>query len=48
MTIAFLVDAALFYAWQVWLMGELADEKPEKQTSVLRFVPFAGLALWLL
>lgn len=47
-TIAFLVDAALFYAWQVWLMGELADEKPEKQTSVLRFVPFAGLALWLL
>lgn len=45
-TIAFGVDLALFWIFQIWLMGAIAQPKTGKR--YLRFIPFWGLALWLL
>jgi hypothetical protein len=38
---AFCVDVALYYVWQIWLMGAC-------KAGRIRFVPFFGMALWLL
>lgn len=38
---AFCVDGVLYYIWQVWLMGACKAGK-------VRFIPFFGMALWLL
>ncbi|WP_240518649.1 hypothetical protein [Leptolyngbya sp. BC1307] len=45
-TIAFCVDLLLFWIFQIWLMGEIIP-KDSKEHS-LRWVPFWGLAVWLL
>lgn len=39
---AFVVDAGLYYVWQAWLLGA-AGAAP-----IYRFVPFWGMAAWLL
>lgn len=45
-TLAFTVDMALFWLFQVWLMGAIIPIG--EQTRPLRFIPFWGLAIWLL
>ena len=45
-TLAFAVDMALFWVFQIWLMGAIIS--PGAQVRALRFVPFWGLAIWLL
>ena len=44
-TLAFCIDLILFYIFQVWLMGAIM---PSKALRPLRFVPFWGLAIWLI
>ncbi|MGA1625758.1 MAG: nuclear transport factor 2 family protein [Prochlorothrix sp.] len=43
--LAFSVDAVLLSLLQVFLLGEVGAKTPQ---SRLRFIPFGGLALWLL
>ena len=45
-TIAFCVDLALFWLFQFWLMGSVIEN--QNQQRFLRFIPFWGLAIWLL
>ncbi|QYX31951.1 hypothetical protein [Sphaerospermopsis torques-reginae] len=45
-TIAFCVDLLLFTVFQAVLIGEI--EPPESGKRWLRFIPFWGLAVWLL
>lgn len=45
-TIAFCIDVVLFYLFQIILMGSL--EPVESPKRGLRFVPFWGLAIWLI
>ncbi|MEB3280272.1 MAG: hypothetical protein VKK42_15265 [Lyngbya sp.] len=45
-TIAFCVDVVLFYIFQIILMGSLEPVGSQKRR--LRFVPFWGLAIWLI
>jgi hypothetical protein len=45
-TIAFCVDVVLFYVFQVILIGSL--EPVESKKRGLRFIPFWGLAVWLI
>ncbi|KKD37060.1 MAG: hypothetical protein WAN66_08465 [Limnoraphis robusta] len=45
-TIAFCVDVVLFYIFQIILMGSI--EPVESQKRWLRFIPFWGLAVWLI
>ena len=45
-TLAFCVDLVLFYIFQVWLMGAIIQAGDK--TRGLRFVPFWGLAIWLI
>ena len=45
-TIAFCVDLALFWIFQAWLMSAVIVE--ENQQRLLRFIPFWGLAIWLI
>ena len=45
-TIAFCVDVVLFYIFQILLMGSLEPAGSPKRG--LRFVPFWGLAAWLI
>ena len=45
-TLAFVVDMLLFWIFQIWLMGALIPES--ERTRPLRFMPFWGLAIWLL
>ncbi len=42
-TIAFCVDLLLFWIFQIWLMGAVGS-----QIKSLRWIPFWGLAVWLL
>lgn len=44
-TLAFCVDLVLFYIFQIWLMGAIMET--ESRSRWLRFVPFWGLAMWL-
>ena len=44
-TLAFFCDVLLFWAFQVWLIGDIEPEG--SPTRGLRFVPFWGLAFWL-
>lgn len=44
-TIAFVVDVALFAVWQAFLMGEVMPEGDSARP--LRWVPFFGLGAWL-
>ena len=44
-TIAFCVDLLLFWLFQIWLMGAVIAE--DSKQRALRFVPFWGLAFWL-
>ena len=44
-TIAFCVDLVLFWIFQIWLMGGVMGK--EGKQRLLRFVPFWGLAIWL-
>lgn len=44
-TIAFCVDLALFWIFQIWLMETVATDAKQRY---LRFIPFWGLAIWLL
>ncbi|MEL6777569.1 MAG: hypothetical protein AAFO06_09960 [Cyanobacteria bacterium J06597_16] len=45
-TIAFCVDLALFWVFQIWLMGAVV--KARQAARSLRFIPFWGLAIWLI
>ncbi len=45
-TLAFTVDITLFWVFQIWLMGAIIPA--EEQRRALRFIPFWGLAIWLL
>lgn len=45
-TLAFTVDVALFWIFQSWLMGAIIPVG--KRIRALRFIPFWGLAIWLL
>ena len=45
-TIAFCVDLVLFWIFQIWLMGAVI--KADTKERYLRFIPFWGLAIWLL
>ncbi|MEM9087357.1 MAG: nuclear transport factor 2 family protein [Cyanobacteria bacterium P01_F01_bin.53] len=45
-SIAFCVDLILFWVFQSWLMGAVMPK--EAGTRFLRFIPFWGLASWLL
>ncbi|ESA36767.1 polyketide cyclase [Leptolyngbya sp. Heron Island J] len=45
-TLAFTVDIALFWIFQIWLMGAIIPIGQRVRT--LRLVPFWGLAIWLL
>lgn len=45
-TLAFLVDMVLFWVFQVWLMGAIIPIG--ERVRILRFIPFWGLATWLL
>ncbi len=42
-TIAFCVDLSLFWLFQIWLMGAVVSQR-----TSLRWIPFWGLAVWLL
>ena len=44
--IAFCVDLVLFWVFQIWLIGAVAKE--DDRYRPLRFIPFWGLAIWLL
>lgn len=44
-TIAFCVDLILFWLFQSWLMGAVMPTKGDNR--LLRFIPFWGLAVWL-
>ena len=43
-SLAFVVDIAFFSIWQAYLIGELDEEAP----AACKYVPFWGLAAWLL
>ena len=43
-SLAFVVDIAFFSAWQAYLIGELDEQAP----AACKYVPFWGLAAWLL
>lgn len=43
-SLAFVVDIALFSVWQAWFIGEVDEEAP----AACRFVPYWGLAAWLM
>lgn len=45
-TLAFTVDMCLFWVFQIWLMGAVIPV--DHRVRALRFVPFWGLAIWLL
>lgn len=45
-TLAFMVDITLFWVFQSWLMGAIIPVG--ERLRPLRFVPFWGLAIWLL
>ncbi len=45
-TLAFCVDLILFYIFQIWLMGAVIDVS--EKAGWLRFIPFWGLAIWLM
>ncbi|MEM8612631.1 MAG: nuclear transport factor 2 family protein [Cyanobacteria bacterium P01_H01_bin.105] len=45
-TLAFAVDMILFWIFQIWLMGAMIPIN--ERIRSLRFVPFWGLAIWLL
>jgi len=45
-TIAFCVDLALFWLFQAWLMSTVIAKKSKQR--FLRFIPFWGLAIWLI
>lgn len=45
-TLAFAVDMALFWIFQIWLMGAIVAKG--ERGRALRFIPFWGLGLWLL
>ncbi|EKV03781.1 hypothetical protein Lepto7375DRAFT_6095 [Leptolyngbya sp. PCC 7375] len=45
-TLAFVVDIALFWVFQSWLMGAVMPVG--ERLRGLRFIPFWGLAIWLL
>ncbi len=45
-TIAFCVDLILFWLFQIWLMGAVMTADDSRR--LLRFVPFWGLAVWLI
>ncbi|MEA5462805.1 hypothetical protein [Leptothoe sp. PORK10 BA2] len=45
-TLAFAVDLALFWVFQVWLMGSVIPVGDRVRS--LRLIPFWGLAIWLL
>jgi len=44
-TLAFFCDILLFWTFQIWLIGDI--EPQGSPTRGLRFVPFWGLAFWL-
>jgi hypothetical protein len=44
-TLAFGCDLVLFWVFQIWLIGDI--EPPASPTRGLRFIPFWGLAFWL-
>ena len=43
-SLAFVVDIALFSVWQAYLINELDEDAP----AACKFVPFWGLGAWLL
>jgi hypothetical protein len=43
-SLAFVVDIALFSVWQAFLINELDEDAP----AACKFVPFWGLGAWLL
>ena len=43
-SLAFVVDIALFSVWQAWFIGQVDEEAP----AACRFVPYWGLAAWLM
>ncbi|MGD1953430.1 MAG: hypothetical protein ACFB14_27855 [Leptolyngbyaceae cyanobacterium] len=45
-TLAFVVDMLLFWIFQIWLMGALMPT--DERIRTVRFIPFWGLAIWLL
>ena len=45
-TIAFCIDLILFWLFQIWLMGGAIAQ--ENKQRFLRFIPFWGLAMWLI
>lgn len=45
-TLAFCVDLALFWLFQIWLMDAVIEK--ENKQRFLRFVPFWGLSTWLI
>ncbi|MEM7793790.1 MAG: hypothetical protein AAF579_04960 [Cyanobacteria bacterium P01_C01_bin.118] len=45
-TLAFMVDIALFWIFQIWLMGAVIPMGQRLRS--LRFIPFWGLGIWLL
>lgn len=45
-TLAFVVDMLLFWIFQIWLMGALIPT--DERIRAVRFIPFWGLAIWLL
>ena len=45
-TLAFGVDMVLFWIFQTWLMGALIPKG--ERGRAMRFIPFWGLAIWLL
>lgn len=45
-SLAFMVDMILFWVFQSWLMGAVIPR--EEKRRILRFIPFWGLAIWLL
>ena len=45
-TIAFCVDLTLFWLFQIWLMSAIISKKDKQRP--LRFIPFWGLAIWLI
>jgi hypothetical protein len=46
LTIAFLADLLCFWFFQIFLMGDLTPKQSIWQS--LRFVPFFGMAFWLM
>ena len=45
-TLAFVVDMLLFWIFQIWLLGALIPTN--EHIRAIRFIPFWGLAIWLL